>query len=39
MSNDRVATLLLKIEVKLVPKQKGKPFSAKTELVAQKKGC
>lgn len=37
MSSDRVATLLLKIEVKLVPKQKGKPFSAKTDLVAQKK--
>jgi hypothetical protein len=38
MSNDRVATLLLEIEVKLVPKQKGKPFSAKTKAVAQKKG-
>lgn len=39
LSNDRVATLLLTIEVKLIPKQKGGSFSAKTELVAQKKGC
>jgi len=38
LSNDQVATILLTIEVKLVPKQKGKSFSAKTMLVAQKKG-